>query len=343
MVSKDKLNALYEYNKPINWNVSCFGNDSLMYVISVYIDFLKKLKIKNPIKTIHGSYASRYNGGRTAFFIRDNQYIYDKIREFNDLGIGVKLTFSHPYFTKEWFEEKELNEYLEVLSERKDLDNGIICSIDEFANYIHKNYPTLSVTSSYVKVASETRLGKTDTIDYYNKLFDIYDIIVFNIFRAFDDEFLDQIKYKDRIEFIANASCNINCPIAKKHYQINYDFNQRVKWLHDHNIYSEDPKLKIIQEELLSINRNCIKRKNQNNINNFNHRQLNKDEINHLLSLGINRFKIEGRDYDIDTFKYYLFKYIFNNDSILDQLTLIPKDFNLLNDWKAHKKFENGL
>ena len=336
MIDNSKLDLLYKYDKPINWNVSCFGNDELMYDVISYIKYLDKHHIENPIKTVHGSYISKYGGGRPNYYIRNSNDIYDKIREFNDLGIGVKMTFSNPYFTKEWLEEKELNEYLEVLSERKDLENGIICSIDEFADYIHKKYPNLVVTSSYVKMANETRMGKTDTTDYYNKLFDLYDIVVMNTYRAFDDEFLDQIKYKDRIEFIVNNTCNVNCQIAHKHYEAMYEDIQRRKFLYENNLSLNDPKLIIIRDKINKVLDNCNKRRLTNNPNKLKYQQLYRNEINHLLNKGINHFKLEGRDFDLYLFRFYIFRYIFNNESIL-VMVANKHPFEIEQDWKKHR------
>jgi len=340
MISEKKFDFLYKYDKPINWNVTGFGNEIFMYIIQEYLGYIKKFNVENPIKTIHGSYISKYNGGRLASYIYSNNYIYDKIREFNNMGIGVKLTFSNPYFTQETLEEKELNEYLEVLNERKDLENGIICSVDDFADYIHQKYPSIKVTSSYVKMASETQLGKTDTVDYYNNLFDKYDIIVINTAKAFDDEFLDQIKYKDRIEFIVNNTCNLNCPIAHKHYENMYKLSQRIKYLYDNKIFRTDPQVELIRKELRKINLNCKERRLALNIDNLKYQQLNREEINSLVNKGIVNFKLEGRDIDFILFRSSLFKYIYVNDSIFDQYPLMPTD-NELDDFYSHKIIEN--
>jgi len=341
MLSENKLNnILYKYDKPINWNVTGFGNDIITFIVLKYIKYIKDLGLENSIKTIHGSYISKYNGGRLALFTRTNQYIYDKIREINSLGVGVKLTFSNPYITQETLEEKELNEYLEVLSENKEVNNGIICSVDDFADYIHQKYPSIEVTSSYVKMATETKIGKTDTVDYYNNLFDKYDKVVINTARAFEDEFIDQIKYKDRIEFIVNNTCNLNCPIAHKHYENMYKLSQRIKYLYDNKIFRTDPQVELIRKELRKINLNCKERRLALNIDNLKYQQLNREEINSLVNKGIVNFKLEGRDIDFILFRSSLFKYIYVNDSIFDQYPLMPTD-NELDDFYSHKIIEN--
>lgn len=340
MLSEKKFDILYKYDNPINWNITGFGNDIMTYILLKYIRYTKDLGLENPIKTIHGSYISKYNGGRLALFIRPNYYIYDKIREINSLGVGVKLTFSNPYITKEVFEEKELNEYLEVLSENKDVNNGIICSVDDFADFIHQKYPSIEVTSSYVKMAIENKIGKTDNVEYYNNLFDKYDKVVVNTAKAFDDEFIDQIKYKDRIEFIVNNTCNLNCPIAHKHYEAMYELSQSTRYLFENNIIKTDPKIELARRKLKAINEDCKKRRLQVNVDNMKYQQLNRDEINILSNKGIINFKIEGRDLDFILFRGTLFRYIYVNDSIFELYPLMP-DNNQLNDFYAHKIIEN--
>ena len=340
MLSEKKFDILYKYDNHINWNITGFGNDIMTYMLIKYIKYIKDLGLENPIKTIHGSYISKYNGGRITLYTRPKNYIYDKIREINSLGVGIKLTFSNPYMTKETFEENELNEYLEVLSENKNVNNGIICSVDDFADFIHKKYPSIEVTSSYVKMAMETRIGKTDTTEYYNNLFNKYDKVVLNTGRAFEDEFIDQIKYKDRIEFIVNNTCNLNCPIAHKHYEGMYKLCQRVRYLYENNIKKTDPQIELIRKDLKKIVNNCKERRLQLNIDNMKYQQLNREEINLLSNKGIINFKIEGRDLDFILFRGTLFRYIFVNDSIFEQYPLMPTNEEL-QDFDLHKIIDN--
>ena len=102
MIDNNKFDLLYyKYDKCINWNISGFGNDMILFMILSYIKYLKNNNINNPIKTIHGSYLSKYNGGRISLFNRPFEYVKNKIKEINNLGIGVKLTFSNIHITKE--------------------------------------------------------------------------------------------------------------------------------------------------------------------------------------------------------------------------------------------------
>ena len=79
----------------------------------------------------------------------------------------------------------------------------------------------------------ETKMGITDTVDYYNSKFDLYDIVVFNTFRAFDDDFLSKITHPEKVEFIVNHSCTTNCQMAKRHHELIDDLQERKALLHN--------------------------------------------------------------------------------------------------------------
>ena len=228
MLSKEKTKILYEYDKPIIWNVSVFGNILLMDVLDTLISTLKELGCNNPFSTIHGSYSCKYNGGRTALYYNSWTNIENNIKRYNKKGIGIKLTFSNMNIHKEQFEEKEMRQYLDVLNETKGIGNGIICVNDDFAELVKKNYPDLELVASHVKVELETKMGITDTVDYYNSKFGLYDIVVMNNYRAFDDNFLYEIKHPEKVEFIVNHSCTTNCQLAKYHHSL-IDKLQNVK------------------------------------------------------------------------------------------------------------------
>lgn len=315
-----KTKLLYDYDKPIIWNLSVFGNEYLMFTLENIIEILKKYNIECPISTIHGSYSCKYNGGREALYFSNRNSIEEKIRLYNDLGIGVKLTFSNMNIHKEQFEEEEMRWYLDLLNETKGIGNGIICVNDDFAELVKKNYPDLDLVASHVKMELETKIGITDTVDYYNSKFDLYDIVVFNTYRAFDDEFLNQIKYPDRIEFIVNHSCTTNCQMAKYHHELIDKMQLKKNDNHnDKRLLNKDKEAKEINDEINMLLKKCIAIKEMNDNEKLCRQFLNRTEINHLLNThNINRFKIEGRDLSLFEFIIALDKYILNNESIYD-------------------------
>lgn len=318
MIGEQKTQLVYEYDKPLIWNLSCFGNEYQMFILNNFIEILEKYNIKNPISTIHGSYSCKYNGGRTALYYNSWTNIENKIKHFNKLGIGIKLTFSNRNVHANTFEEEEMRKYLDLLNETKGIGNGIICVNDDFAELIKKNYPDLDLVASHVKMELETKMGISDTPDYYNSKFDLYDIVVFNTFRAFDDDFLSKITHPEKIEFIVNHSCTTNCQMAKQHHELIDDLQQKkIEFNHDKKRLDMNRDVIDLRKELNQILDKCREIKEKNIFDKLCRQFINHEEINHLANtFGINRFKIEGRDLSNYEFIMSLDRYITNNQSI---------------------------
>ena len=326
MIGEQKTELIYEYDKPLIWNLSCFGNEYQMFILDNFIEILDKYNVKNPISTIHGSYSCKYNGGRTALYYNSWTNIENKIKHFNKLGIGIKLTFSNRNVHANTFEEEEMRKYLDLLNETKGIGNGIICVNDDFAELVKKNYPDLDLVASHVKMELETKMGITDTSDYYNSKFDLYDIVVFNTFRAFDDDFLSKITHPERVEFIVNHSCTTNCQMAKRHHELIDDLQEKkVELNHNKKKIDMDRFVLDRRKELNQILANCREIKEKNIFDKLCRQFINREEINHLANtFSINRFKIEGRDLSNYEFIMSLDRYITNNQSMY---SLIHNDY----------------
>ena len=318
MIGEQKTELIYEYDKPLIWNLSCFGNEYQMFILDNFIEILNKYNVKNPISTIHGSYSCKYNGGRTALYYNSWTNIENKIKHFNKLGIGIKLTFSNRNIHANTFEEEDMRKYLDLLNETKGIGNGIICVNDDFAELVKKNYPDLDLVASHVKMELETKMGITDTVDYYNTKFDLYDIVVFNTFRAFDDDFLSKITHPEKVEFIVNHSCTTNCQMAKRHHELIDDLQEKKAEL-NHDKKKIDMNRIVLDriKELNQILAKCREIKEKNIFDKLCRQFINREEINHLTNtFGINRFKIEGRDLSNYEFIMSLDRYITNNQSM---------------------------
>lgn len=335
MISEEKTKLLYEYDKPIIWNISIFGNIILMDTVDEFINTLEKYGFKNPISTVHGSYSCKYNGGRQAMFTESKTNIENRIKKYNKKGIGVKMTFSNMNIHKEQFEEEEMRWYLDILNETKGIGNGIICVNDDFAELVKKNYPDLDLVASHVKMELETEMGKTDTIDYYNSKFDLYDIVVMNTYRAFDDNFLSKITHPEKVEFIVNHSCTTNCSMAKYHHSLIDQLTEIcAKNNNDKNKILKNREYLDIKKKIENVLLKCQEIKFQNNIELVKRQFINREEINHLLNtFNINRFKIEGRDLSGIEFTINLSRLIMNNESIFDIIykKLEPINNNAIN------------
>lgn len=320
MLSDQKEKLLYEYDKPIIWNISCFGNLILMDLLDIILKDLEIFGYNHPISTVHGSFSSKYNGGRQALFFESRTNIENKIKSYNKRNIGVKMTFSNMHINKDTFEEEEMRWYLDILNETKGIGNGIICVNDEFAELVKKNYPDLDLVASHVKMELETEMGKTDTVDYYNSKFDLYDIVVMNTYRAFDDDFLSQITHPEKVEFIVNHACTTNCLMAKYHHslidritEISVENNHDIRKIEKNREYLD------IKKKINDVLDKCKHIKSERHYDLIRKQFINKEEINHLLNThNINRFKVEGRDLAGIEFIISLSRVMLNNSSMFD-------------------------
>ena len=318
MVSKEKYKILYEYSKPVIWNVTGFGNNEQLSILHRIIELLTLYDIDIPIKVLHGSYSCKYNGGRDCLYVMERNGIESIVKNINNKNIGIKLTFSNSNNHKDTFEEEELRWYLDLLNETKNIGNGVICINDDFAELVKKYYPSLEVVASHVKMEAETVLGETDTVDYYNSKFDLYDLVVFNTYRAFDDNFLSKIKHPEKVEFIVNHSCMTNCKLSKIHHKLT-DEGQLIRDKYNHNfndvVNSEDYKQ--YRKKLDDLMMKCKMISTKQSLENTVKQQINREEINHLIdNFNITHFKIEGRDAFLQTFITAINKYLINTESL---------------------------
>ena len=162
--------------------------------------------IDTNIKYVFGSASCKFQGGRVPFLDVPVSYMLEVIDEYNQLGVSCRATFSSYALSDADLMDGPSNEILKKLSENNEkygADNGVILALDKLAVYIRKKYSNLELISSFVKPAIETGLGPDkDTVAYYNRLFRLYDIVVVNEAKIHDDNFLNRLKYKDRVEFI---------------------------------------------------------------------------------------------------------------------------------------------
>lgn len=285
-----------DYKNQIDWNIgSLFAHDDSIIEL---LDRCRELNIELPIKYAFGSMPCILAGGRisprTAKNMDSACMLFD---EYNNRGVGVRLTFSSHIVDDDELNDETCNMLLSYLDNNK--NNGVIVSSDKVAEYIKKNYTNLQLIASQVKPSVEVGLGN-DSADYYNNLFDLYDIVVVNPYKVKDARFLEEIKYKDRVEFIANHHCVPNCPKAKQHYDAVLKASKKL-------LSGENAEKEI--ERLNDIMTGCVTLKRKNPLNGTS---FSFEEIEMLANMGYNHFKIEGRTFTDQTFLRDIGTYIFN-------------------------------
>jgi collagenase-like PrtC family protease len=314
MISEQKRKIIQEYNHPIHWNITGFGSMTHVKYLFSLLDVCKRMGTRVPFDTVHGCFLSKFNGGRTSISYLPKNEIKDLVVKFNSYGVGVKMTLTNTRITSDDLLDPYLNFLLETLNDGE--GNGVICVVDCLAEYIRENYKNLSLTASIIKTEMETVLGETDTPEHYNALCERFDEVVINTTRAFDDDFLKQLKYPEKIEVIANHACVPDCKCACAHHQLIEDMDAiREHCISANKDFRDDPEYKEVNEKIEKMVATCGKRKNNNNLDDMEIQTLNIEEINHLSELGIRRFKLEGRDHNIVELCVSIVYFILNRDS----------------------------
>lgn len=181
-----------DYGGEIDWNIGAFcGHDEMMF------DIDKACKMaceKNGIRYVFGSISTILQGGRIP--PQKNlpmSEVLSRADKYNELGIGVRLTFSSPFVTRGDLVDETSNIMLRHLDHNNQNGltnrNGVIVMSDLLADYIRYMYPNLELISSQVKPSVEVGLGN-DSVEYYNRLLDRFDIVVVNPFKIHDEQLL---------------------------------------------------------------------------------------------------------------------------------------------------------
>ena len=293
------VQMIKDYGKSLDWNIgSLFAHDAYVWKL---VDVLNELGYVNPIKYVFGSIPCLFQGGRVAPRNAELKDAYSIFDEYNKRNIGCRLTFSSTLIRENDLTNTLCNSLMSYLNDKgKEANNGVIVSSDLLAKYIRQNYPNLQVISSQVKPSVEVGLGtEEENLDYYNSLFDLYDIVVVNPFKAIDGNFISGLKYTERVEFIANHRCVPNCPMAKLHYETQMKLGVAAL---------DGADLTDFVNTLDEINKKCLGVKASYPLAGTS---MSQSTIENLVRKGFTQFKIEGRDNDGICFIRDLGDYIF--------------------------------
>lgn len=297
------MGVLKQYNSDsIDWNIGAlYAHDD--YIQKLFI-VMKELGLDNPIKYVFGTIPTVLVGGRVTPRDATMENAFKLIDRYNQLGVGCRLTFSSMYVTKDELKDSVSNQLMQHLEENNQKYgvrmNGIILTSELLGEYIYNNYNSLELISSQVKPSVEVGLGN-DTVEYYNRLFDLFDIVVVNPNKWCDAKIIHGLKHIDRVEFITNHRCFPDCPKAGEHYKAQVDLSKKMLSGGDYSL--EEDKLDTINTWCLSVREKFP----------LLGVSMSDSEINLLIDNGVKHFKLEGRDNDAFCFLRDVGDYIFNH------------------------------
>lgn len=255
------------------------------------LDNCRTLGINLNIKYVFGSFNTKWNSGRTVYGGNPDVVICKQaIDLYNSLGISTRFTFSNHLLQEKDLEDPICNAALEYMNQKNQgegFENGVIVVSDLLTSYIRKNYPFIKITSSLYKSGLETNF-ETDTCDYYNRLMDIYDMVVIDTNKVKDHNisFLEGIKDKNKAEFIANNHCARHCKNVGKHdeavarAQLAISAGDKIRELYWQS--KIDKYMEICNKKYLADPENTLL-------------CLTNDEMEMLIDMGYTHFKLQGR------------------------------------------------
>ncbi len=192
------------------------------------------------IASIYGApEGALWGGGRTSFGKADVWNVLNLMKEF---GISARLTFSNSLLREEHLADKECNTLCRIFEEagistgggivcgaddnltcsgivcgaaEKSVQNGVIVHSDLLAGYLKEKYTGLYLVSSTTKVLTDFEDFRSEL----NRLDFKYVVPDFRLNKEF--ELLEGLSHtqKDKVEFLCNECCDINCQNRKACYE----------------------------------------------------------------------------------------------------------------------------
>lgn len=184
---------------------------------------------------------------------------------------NIKYRFT---FTNDLIEDIHLQDtFGNVIAKLGELPgNGVIVNSDIMKTYIKTRYPLYSITNSIVGFFKDKNKIDFDLINEMSK--DETVVLPLSLNNKFDE--LKKLQHPEHIEVLCNQPCIENCPCSYDHY-VSYN---------KHNLY------------YINLNPQDVECRFKNTNHSYKE---NKTYINHSIlckynDLGINHFKIAGRD-----------------------------------------------
>lgn len=148
-----------------------------------------------------------WNSGRTQFGGATYENIVATIAQINQKGISIRFTFTNKFITeKNLFEDHYGNTILQLANNGM---NGVNVSTPEFAGYIRKNYPNLYLLWSTTKGIK--------TVEEVNALSE--DRILVPPYTMNNTDDIKKFEHPENIELLACEACIDHCPNRAAHYE----------------------------------------------------------------------------------------------------------------------------
>ena len=197
------------------WDVSgAFVNDRELIA---FYDYCKLLLNFEAFNIVHGAPLCEWNSGRVLkHLMRDAEEVRTAGLEYEKRNIAVYLTLTNLLLTEKHLKDALGNALCIFFSRHNPTGrNSVILASDILREHIRKEYPSLKIISSILKITNSGGKGK---LDIYKRLADEYDEVMVHPDDVLNYELLEQIEDKERHILLINEYCIRNCPIRPFHY-----------------------------------------------------------------------------------------------------------------------------
>ena len=279
------------YKSKVNFILPDFvkGFDFYSILLDLYTSHREIFYENANISAIYGCFnACTWNGG-TVYFgeVLNKSSMQNIISFYKSFNIPIRLTFTNNLITEDDLKDRYANAILDIVAGSP---NGeVLVSSEVLYNYIRNKYPLMKL------IRSITASREFPT----NEDFDKYFMVVVPKFFNRDFDALKTIRYHDfnKVKLLCNETCAYDCPRAYTHY-LNYNRSQ---------LFIEDENIECSQHRSLF----------PDNFSRVLPYTIQPEDINKYLDLGINNFKISGRN-DISAIVEYTVKYLIKPEYQLD-------------------------
>ena len=184
------------------------------------------------IASIYGApEGSLWGGGRTSFGKADAKDVLSLMDEY---GISARLTFSNSLLKEEHLADKKCNELCRIFESTK-IPSGVIVHSDLLVDYLKSKYPHLYLISSTTKVLTNFADLKAEL----NRQEFKYVVPDFRLNKSIEKLSTFTQVEKDKVEFLCNECCDINCKSRKACYE-NVSKKNLGENIPDHNCSSPE-------------------------------------------------------------------------------------------------------
>lgn len=183
-------------------------NMNLLRLMDEYSEWFRdNVKVDSMYGTFPGVI---WNSGRGQFGQAPLENIAQTISAINQVGVSIRYTFTNSQIYDKYFTDHYGNTILE-LSEHSifGISNGVNVSVPEFAEYISKNYPGLYLMWSTTKMIRN--------VDQINELSS--DRLTVPPYTMNNTNAVELFEYPENIELLCCESCIDNCPNRSTHYE----------------------------------------------------------------------------------------------------------------------------